>query len=769
MSLSVDLLWFGGVYFSALSQLRKIDRIYRTPVDIGELSGTMEGYLAEDEHLHNTLVALLNGMVSDWKATKVCVVNLTHFDSYVSHLINHESTGHMEYGCDALWRDGDVNEISFVARTNAQLCYPSRRYISSRSIRNLDLLCNKYEDTAIAIGRYITIVDGMTKNEDFSGVAIEKMKQYMINVHIPVANSLVTLLYAFISYIRSYQNLYNSTMSDEIIHGEYFIDVGAIHTFKEQISQSYRSLRAKIADFNQYVWYINSICEEYHLEAIANYSLDGVEPLVTAEISSVEELIRNNEENAIAGVNEIRSYINSIDNVVADLGMSTGYRMIYPNRQFDSISPLGNMRVQGDNVSIFDQLLSGSSSDRASAADSLRNDIINHLIGQFSNRNKNDVYYYFHYNEYRGYDDEKLRKNIDSLDFNDVEFVCRWRKLYNLMISDGYTETNALRFSAIAALYNKNEIINLQITPDTQESIILNGIRNYAVDYAGYIADTDKYGYNRYNRWAGDNDFDCSSLVIAGYEKAFIDLRTVLNYEDAGAGMLAGTDMDILGKYGFKELIPNVDVNVKQLVPGDIFAVDIPEGKIFDHLDHSISSEYMGVYTEEDGKSDEREISHAEIYFGKVENKGKTEYLTVSGHSSERIYGYSGPHGTGNGYCDESADQLQENYDRLTPPDGAPWGSFYKDFICEKEEGTSYNHEGPARGRDDLNHDRVGEIRFENIGPRDYWHRPEGHIEGYVFWHYTNDEYPVVVKWDRILRLDNMDFWKTYEVSYPTE
>ena len=72
----------------------------------------MKGYLLEDRHLHDTLVAVLNAMASDWKATKTCVSNFTHFDNYASRLNYHESTEHMEYGCDALWGNDNVRDIA---------------------------------------------------------------------------------------------------------------------------------------------------------------------------------------------------------------------------------------------------------------------------------------------------------------------------------------------------------------------------------------------------------------------------------------------------------------------------------------------------------------------------------------------------------------------------------------------------------------------------------------------------------------------------------
>lgn len=734
MNISVDLLWFGSIYHTALAQLREIDRIYRTPVDIGELSDTIKEYLVEDEHLHNTLVALLNGMVSDWKATFVCVSNLTHFDSYVSHLINHESTGHMEYGCDALWRDGNVNDSSFVAQTNAHFDSSNGNYISSRSINNLDLLCNKFEDTAIAISRYITLVDRVINKEDFSGTTIDGIKRYMTGVHIPVARSLVTLMYAFISNIRSYQDLYSSTMSGESINGEYFIDVESIQSFKGQITQSYRSLRSKISDFNQYVWSMNSVCEEFNLEAIANYTLDNVEALVNTRISRVEEIIINNERSGLAGVDEIRSYIDSLDNVVADLGVSTGYRMIYPNRQFDSISPLENMRVQGPDVSIFDQLLSGSSSERANAAASFRNTILDTLIGWFIDRKEYPRYYY---NMYQGYDDDVLKGDIERLELTDIELICTWRKLYNSMLASGYSELNALRFSEIAVLFNLEGIRSCNDIPGNQDEIVINGIRNYVTSYYYYIANNSAYGYNQTNRWGTFNDFDCGSLILAGYEKAFIDLRYAIDNENPVAQTLS-RDITTFKPYGFHTYIPNIDLKLEDLVPGDIFT----------------------IYKKEEETTKINGIGHVEAFLGKVENNGRTEYLNVSAHSSEQINGGDDSIGAG-------GDQLQSTPSLLRPECDSREENYYYNLFCREEEGRSFidNPNDPNFGKDSLGNDRVNEIRVENIGPRDNWPMGKDEILGYVYWERVDDKYPVIEKWDKILRLEEMDYWKQVDTT----
>lgn len=783
MGFSVDSEWFATIYQNALDQLGEIDRISRISVNIGNLlSSTMKGYLLEDRHLHDTLVAVLNAMASDWKATKTCVSNFTHFDNYASRLCYHESTEHMEYGCDALWGNDNVNAATYSSGLHVNLGNPTGGWISSQCINNLDLLCNKYEDLAAAIGDYMATVSELSSKSDFYGNAITRIKDYMSRVHTPVARSLRVLLYTINDIIRAYKDLYNRTMAHEAIGGEYLIDTDSIQPLKNQIANNYQNLRSRISDFNYYVCSVNSNYRNIHLNQINNYCIDNAELQVKAEISRVENLIESNEEIGREGVAEIRGHIDSFANVVADLGMSTGYRMIYPDRQFESIISLPGMRTPELSNTLFDRLLSVDCSKIDEAA--LKNDIIFHLIRTFSNRRDYAVEKdrtYYSYNAYRGYDEDVLMGKIKDLNLRDMEFVRRWRDLYNSMLNDGYTELNAIRFSEIAALYNSEGIRTCSNFVGEHDSIVITGIQNYVVDYIKYIANSPDHGYDQLERWAGNNDFDCATLIISGYDKAFIDLRHTIThmrfddnpvaYSAVGAAALANND---LSAYGFVSHFPNQDFGTEDLVPGDVFAVDVPKGHIAERLvsrgDYR-APEYWDSYNDEDdkispedaarGEDRRRFISHVEVYTGKYKIGDHEEHLNVSAHSSENIDSEGSAFG-------EGGDQLQQDFSLITRQTDSPYSGFYYRFICQAEEGGSFyvNPKDGTPGKDCLENDRVSEIRHENIGARSNWGQSDDYILGDVFWPHMDDKYPAEVMWDRIHRLESMDYWKTYEVHY---
>ena len=163
---------------------------------------------------------------------------------------------------------------------------------------------------------------------------------------------------------------------------------------------------------------------------------------------------------------------------------------------------------------------------------------------------------------------------IKDLNLRDKEFVRRWRELYNSMLNDGYTELNAIRFSEIAALYNSEGIRTCSNFVGEHDSIVITGIQNYVVDYIKYIANSPNHGYDQMERWAGNNDFDCATLIISGYDKAFIDLRHTIThmrfddnpvaYSAVGAAALANND---LSAYGFVSHFPNQDFGAEDLVP----------------------------------------------------------------------------------------------------------------------------------------------------------------------------------------------------------
>ena len=152
-----------------------------------------------------------------------------------------------------------------------------------------------------------------------------------------------------------------------------------------------------------------------------------------------------------------------------------------------------------------------------------------------------------------------------------------------------------------------------------------------------------------------------------------------------------------------------------------------------------------------------------------LDKDGNVDYLNVSAHSSERIFGVNG---NGNAFADITQDQLQgsDGRDYMSDVPAEPskdskyyWGTFYKDCIADKEEGYAYiGTERECTGTDFWENDRIGEIRFESIAPRPNWGMESNQIVGYTYWPYTTDEVPTQIAWDRILRLESMEYWKTH-------
>ena len=746
MAIAVTTEWFYDRYNRAFQTLGDIGRISGGVVSIDTHSSTTgKGLVTEYGHLRDTVALMLNNMASDWNAAKVCVSNLTHFDTYISHLINNESTNHMEYGCDALWHSGDADDRDLIVSGIEPLGYPGfGNYISSEHIADLTVLCDKLTAISDALARYSSIVEEVTSAEGFSGMTFNAIKSYMARVHVPVARSLRSVCVTFISTVRTYQETYNITMGDDT----FLYDKGHLNIFRQRLADSFRSLREKIGDFNNYVYMKNAAHEGLCLEDIKHYTIDNVESRIHAQLAEVDSIIDIIEENEAAGqrdVTELQGYINLLDEVAAEIGMGSGYRMISPTRRFSSISSLNRIRERGFDIYefYFGLLTDGSGLQRTRAEEFLRADIRANLIESFRNRDVS----HFHYNEYRGYDEDVLLSKIEGLDLSDKNFVRRWGELYHSMTADGYTDLRAIRYSEIAALFNREGILAYSGGQGDLDKIITTGIQRYVVDYAGYIADHDAYGYNQVDRWGANGDFDCSSLVIAAYEKAFIDLRFAMNqtrpeddewsYWHIGSYKLSTKPLD---DYGFTIFTPNVDIKVTELVPGDIFAID---------NDHA---------------------NHVEVFAGRFERDGKVEYLNVSAHSSERIGGYDQ---YGNGRADYSGDQLHQWGPEgiRTHGLGTPWSTYIYETTLVGEEGGSYN----SNGDDVWGHDRIGEIRYENIGPRPEWKHSDDHITGCLKWpqHYeffdeNGNELPEQreyimeeTPWSRIMRLENMEYWKT--------
>ena len=688
---------------------------------------------------------MLNTMACDWNAAKVCVTNLKHFDGYISHLVNNEPTNHMEYGCDALWHSGGVDDTHLIVNGNESLGYTgSGHYISSAYMDDLCRLCDSLDSMANALEGYSSIVEEVTSASDFTGLTFDAIKSYMSRVHADVANVLRGTCITFSSIIRYYREQYNVSMRDDT----FLYDRGHLDLYSQRLRQSYRELRDRMNEFNSYVSSKNMEHEELGLETVNHYGIDNCESRVYAQIAQIDEIIETIETNERSGRRDadmIKGYIDLLDDVVSDLGMYSGYRMISPTRQFESIRCLGGICVYPFDICDFylGMMLNGNSLARRRAEEFLRNDIRTNLIESFQGRDTS----YYHYNEYRGYDEDVLLSMIDELDLNDRNFIRSWKTLHTMMTLDGYTDLRARRFSEIAALFNREGIIGFSGRASDIDKGITKGIQNYVVDYAGYITDNDAYGYNQLDRWCSDGEFDCSSFIISAYEKAFIDLRYAMNQTDPaqdewnywhiGSQKLSYSPLD---RYGFRIFTPNEDITVNELIPGDIFAID------------------------------NNTANHVEMFAGKFEDGDRVEYLNVSAHSSERIFGTTE---NGNGFADYSGDQLHQwgpegMRDRSI---GTPWSTYIYETTCVREEGGSYNESG----NDVWGHDRIGEIRYENIGPRTEWGHESDHITGCIKWpqhypvydengnelpekrDYIREEQP----WNRILRLENMDYWKT--------
>ena len=745
MAISVTTEWFYDRYERAVEVLGDIGRISGGVVSIDtHSSATGKELVTEYGHFRDNVALMLNNMASDWNAAKVCVSNLSHFDTYISHLVNNESTHYMEYGCDALWHSGNADDRNLIVGQLEPLGYPGYgNYISSEHIADLSVLCDKLTSISDALARYSSIVEEVTSAEGFSGMTFNAIKRYMSRVHAPVARSLRTVCITFISTVRTYQETYNITMSDDT----FLYNKGHLNIFRQRLARSFRTLREKINDFNNYVYSKNATHEGLCLEDIKHYTIDNVELRINAQIAEIDRIIEIIEDNEAAGqrdVAELRGYINLLDDVVAEIGMGSGYRMISPTRRFRSISSLNRIRERDFNIYefYFGLLTDGSGLQRTRAEEFLRNDIRANLIESFQNRDID----HFHYNEYSGYDENVLLSKIDGLDLSDKNFVRRWGELYHAMTSDGYTDLRAIRYSEIAALFNREGILGYSGGQGDIDKIITTGIQRYVVDYAGYIADHDTYGYNQVDRWGANGDFDCSSLVIAAYEKAFIDLRFAMNqtnpaddawnYWHIGSHKLSTAPLD---KYGFTIFTPNVDIDVTELVPGDIFTID------------------------------NATANHVEVFAGRFENDGKVEYLNVSAHSSEKIFGYDE---YGNGRADQSGDQLHQwgPEEMRSRAVGTPWSTKMYETTLVREEGGSFN----SSGDDVWGHDRIGEIRYENIGPRTNWGHSDNHITGCIKWpqyypvfdaegHELPEQRDYIMSeqpWDRIMRLEDMDYWK---------
>ena len=746
MAIAVDTDWFNGCYERAVNALGDVGRLSSGAVNIDSHSSeTGKELVAEYGHLRVTLASMLNTMACDWNAARVCVTNLVHFDKYISHLVKNEPTNHMEYGCDALWHSGGADDTHLIVSGNALTDHPgSGNYISSEYIDGLSILSDKLDSMEDAIGEYLSAVEELASCADYSGLTFDSIKSYMSRVHAPIARSIRAVFVTFSGIIRYYREIYSATMRDDT----YLYDRGHLEVYRGRLRQSYRELRDKIAEFNSYVHSKNSEHEELGLDSIMHYCIDNVEQRVDLQINEIDEIIETIETNETNGKRDtamIKGYIDLLDDVVADLGMHSGYRMISPTRRFDSISPLGNICAYPFDVCdlYLRMLQNGNALQRQRAEEFLRNDIRANLIESFQGR---DTVYY-HYDMYEGYDVNVLSSMINELDLNDMDLVRSWRMLHSAMLADGYTDLRARRYSEIAVLFNREGVLGYSNQRSDIDDVITKGIQNYVVDYAGYITDNDAYGYNQAQRWGGRKEFDCSSFIIAAYEKAFIDLRFAMNqfppeadpeqYLHIGSNKLSYTPLD---RYGFTIYKPNENITVNELNPGDVFAID---------------NEFA---------------EHVEMFAGKFEDGERVEYLNFSAHSSERISG-EGEHT--NGYADEAGDQLHQWGPERIRRDfvKTPWSTFIYETACVGEEGGSYD----AEGNDVWGHDRIGEIRYENIGPRPEWGHDEHHITGCIKWptynmefddegneipeqrHYNREERD----WNRILRLENMDYWKT--------
>ncbi|SMC44501.1 LXG domain of WXG superfamily protein [Oscillospiraceae bacterium] len=746
MAIAVTTDWFYERYDRAMEALDNIGRISCGTRSIDyHSSPTGKELVAEFGHFRDVLASMLNTMACDWNAAKVCVTNLKHFDGYLSHIVNNEPTNHMEYGCDALWHSGNVNDTHLIVNGNVTIGYMGGgTYISSEYFDDLGMLSESLNSMRSVIEDYSRIVEEVTSANDFTGLTFDAIKSYMSRVHVPIARSLISVCVTFSSIIRSYITTYNISMRDV----DYLYDKDHLVQFKQRIRTSYRELRDKMDEFNCYVSSKNSSHEELELEIIMHYWIDNVELRIDSQLSQVDEIIEAIEENEEAGhrdVAELKGDIDLLDDVVADLGMFSGYRIISRTRQFDSIRPLGSITAREFDIYgvYFGLLLDGTDLQRLRAEEFFRNDIRVNLIESFQGR---DTAHY-HYNEYRGYDENVLSARINGFNFNDKEFSRRFGSLHSAMIADGYTELRARRFLEIAALFNREGILGFSGDKNDIDGIITKGIQNYVVDYAGYIADSDAYGYNQLERWCNDGEFDCSSLIICAYEKAFIDLRYAMNQTDPtvdewnywhiGSNKLSYSPLD---KYGFRIFTPNEDIHVNELIPGDIFAIDT------------------------------KTANHVEMFAGRFESGERVEYLNISAHSSERL---SGSEENTNGYADLNGDQLQQwGPEQIRSRFiGTPWSTMIYETTLVREEIGSYNQEG----YDVWGHDRIGEIRYENIGPRTEWGHDENHITGCIKWpqyykvfnengeeipeqrDYIRSEEP----WNRILRLEDMTYWKT--------
>ncbi len=760
MQISVNREWFSNCHSSALAVLGEIGTISGSRVDFtGFTSAVGKELMREYEHLCNTVASIVNAMASDWNAAKVCVANINHFDTYISRMLNNENISHLDEGSASLWRTGNADDSHLIVEGHFSLGFLGfDDYISSDCISDLSVFCANLNSMGSKLDSYSAIVAEIASAEDFSGRTFEAIKNYMNSVHSPIISYMKSVVTTFSEMISAYQRQYQISMPDD----NYRLKVDDLIQFRQKLNQSYRELRGKIDEFNHYVYSQNAQYDMLSLDEIAYYCIDNVQVHINAQISELDgiiETIENIETNSEGDFSEVREYINILESVLADLGTHSGFRMISPNRQFESISSLGNISEREFRIYdfYFDYLTNGNSTQRRRAADYFRNNIIENLIESFSNRSETS---YYNYNLYSGYDVGVLSPMINSINFNDVELMRNWRCLFNSMLADGYTDINALRFSEIAMLFNEDGIRSYSGSNGGIDDVIIPGICQYVVSYSGYIADTPRYGYNQVNRWANFNDFDCSSLVIAAYEKAFIDMRFALNEfgpeVNSNAYLHIGSEKIVAKEnwedYGFRVLEPNKDVSLDSLAVGDIFAID----------------------------KDDNSAHHVEVFAGKFDDgEGRIEYLNISAHSSDRIFGVGG---LSNNNSDNPGDQLQQNglSAMLDVPEGGSWGTFIHDTACVGEEGVSIDYDAEAEeaggnnpGIDHWRHDRIGEIRYENIGPRPEWGQDPNSkkITGYLKWtvdYVDTDEgeKPVYTHedlgWDRVIRLNSMEYWKTH-------
>lgn len=131
------------------------------------------------------------------------------------------------------------------------------------------------------------------------------------------------------------------------------------------------------------------------------------------------------------------------------------------------------------------------------------------------------------------------------------------------IMNAGYAESEYYDTAcSIIDNYNLYQYDSGSIVDDTAEKI------ENAVKWMENIANNDSHGYDQTYRWGEYGDYDCSSLVISGYEQAGIKLKT-------NGATFTGNLKEVALKLGFKEIPISNWNDTSQFKRGDIILNEV--------------------------------------------------------------------------------------------------------------------------------------------------------------------------------------------------